>query len=264
VCGLSLIWLPTDITAQTLNSAQPVNQASRPDEPFGLPNTKVTAGALLDRWLKVEGEMDAERLALRTCDENRASCASRAALQLLSIIDSGRNSEGRGRLGKINRAINLSIRPSSDLSINGEEDVWSSPLTTLGIGAGDCEDYAIAKFFALQEAGSSPDDLRIVILRDKFRGEDHAVAAARLDGNWLMLDNRHMVMVEDRQMPNYQPVFLINHDGVKSYIDPSSSPVASHHVRRLEWSLSKIKTGARMRWIVARRLLHLHETTRPM
>ena len=62
----------------------------------------------------------------------------------------------------------------SDLSINSEEDVWSLPLTTLGIGAGDCEDYAIVKLLALQEAGISPDDLRIVVLRDTFRKEDHA------------------------------------------------------------------------------------------
>jgi predicted transglutaminase-like cysteine proteinase len=156
VCELSLIWLPTDITAETLNLPRPVNQAPRPDEPFGLPSANVTTGALLDRWLKVEGEMEAERLVVRMCEENRASCASRAALQFLSIIDSGRTSGGRGRLGKINCAINLSIRPMSDLSITGEEDVWSSPLTTLGIGGGDCEDYAIAKFSALQEAGVSP------------------------------------------------------------------------------------------------------------
>jgi len=253
VCGLSLIWLPTEITAETLDLPRPVNQASSFNEPFGLPTTNVTTGALLDRWLKVEEEMEAERLVIRTCEENRASCASRAALQFLSIIDSGRTSGGRGRLGKINRAVNLSIRPMSDLSIYGEEDVWSSPLSTLGRAAGDCEDYAIAKFLALQEAGVSPDDLRIVVLRDNFRGEDHAVVAARLDGNWLILDNRHMAMVEDRQMPNFQPVFLIDHNGVKLYIDPSSAPYASHLVRRLEFSLSKTKTGAQMRWIAARR-----------
>jgi len=222
-----------------LDFPRPVNQASSFNEPFGLPTVQVTTGALRDRWLKLEEKMEAERLVIRTCEENRASCASRAALQFLSIIDSGRTSGGRGRLGKINRAVNLSIRPMSDLSIYGEEDVWSSPLSTLGIAAGDCEDYAIAKFLALQEAGVSPDDLRIVVLRDNFRGEDHAVVAARLDGNWLILDNRHMAMVEDRQMSNFQPVLLIDHYGVKFYIDPSSTPYASHLVQRRELSLSK-------------------------
>jgi len=39
----------------------------------------------------------------------------------------------------------------------------------------------------LREAGVPVDDLPIVVMRDTIRGEDHAVAAARLDGHWLML-----------------------------------------------------------------------------
>ena len=88
---------------------------------------------------------------------------------------------------------------------------------TLASGAGDCEDYAIAKFVALQRAGVSPDDLRIVIMRDTIRGEDHAVAAARLDGHWLTLDNRRMAMVEDAHVRNYQPTFVLDRDGVRRY-----------------------------------------------
>ena len=84
-------------------------------------------------------------------------------------------------------------------------------------GAGDCEDYAIAKFVALHRAGIATDDLRIVIMRDTIRGEDHAVAAARLDGQWLTLDNRRMAMVEDAQVRNYRPTFVIDRDGVKRY-----------------------------------------------
>jgi hypothetical protein len=95
--------------------------------------------------------------------------------------------------------------------------VWSSPLATLSRGAGDCEDYAIAKFIALQRAGVSSDDLRIVIMRDTLRGEDHAVAAARLDGQWLTLDNRRMAMVEDIQVRNYRPSFVLDRDGVRRY-----------------------------------------------
>ena len=86
----------------------------------------------------------------------------------------------------INRAINLKIKQKSDLEIYGKYDVWSSPA----IAAGDCD--AIAKFVALQEARVPASDLRIVILRDDIRKVNYAVVAARLDGSWLMLDNRHM------------------------------------------------------------------------
>ena len=68
-------------------------------------------------------------------------------------------------------------------------------------------------------AGISPDDLRIVVMRDTIHGEDHAVAAARLDGHWLMLDNRRMAMVEDADVSNYRPLFVIDQDGVMKYAD---------------------------------------------
>ena len=86
-------------------------------------------------------------------------------------------------------------------------------------GAGDCEDYAIAKFVALRRAGIAADDLRIVIMHDTIRGEDHAVAAARLDGHWLTLDNRRMAMVEDSDVRNYRPTFVIDQHGVMRYND---------------------------------------------
>jgi len=202
------------------------------DEPFGLATVALTKGAVLEKWLNVEREVDDERLVLRMCEENRTSCQSPTALQFLAIVDSGRILEGRARLGNINRAINLQLKPMSDLALYGAEDVWSPPLATLAMGAGDCEDYAIAKFVALQEAGISPDDLRIVILRDDHREEDHAVVAARLDGNWLMLDNRHMAMVEDHDLRRYRPIFLVDRDGVKFYSDTAPSFEASHEYER--------------------------------
>src|SRR5258708_5337790 len=220
--GLGLVCAAPAVIAAPLNSPGPVEQGSRSDEPFGLSTTNVAMGPLLEKWLGVEREVDHERQVLKMCDQNRASCQSRTALQFLAIVESGRTLDGRARLGEINRAINLKIKPMSDLALYGVQDVWSPPLNTLARGAGDCEDYAIAKFVALQEAGVSPDDLRIVVLRDDIREEDHAVVAARLDGTWLMLDNRHMAMVEDHQVRNYHPVFLIDHDGVNRYPDAPS------------------------------------------
>ena len=71
----------------------------------------------------------------------------------------------------------------------------------------------------LRRAGLAPDDLRIVVLRDTIHGEDHAVAAARLDGHWLTLDNRRMAMVEDADVRNFRPTFVIGQHGVMRYAD---------------------------------------------
>jgi predicted transglutaminase-like cysteine proteinase len=193
--------------------------AGRSAEPFGLFASPVSEGGLREKWLGVERKLDDERVQLALCDGDRERCASPAALQLLAIVDTGRAREGRARLGEINRAINLAIRPTTDLAQYGQIDVWSSPLDTFAHAAGDCEDYAIAKYVALRLAGVSADDLRLVVMRDTVRGDGHAVAAARLDGHWLMLDNNRMAMVEDADMRNYRPLFVLDERGVMRYID---------------------------------------------
>jgi predicted transglutaminase-like cysteine proteinase len=188
-------------------------------EPFGLSSAVLTYGGLRDKWLAVERRLDDERVQLALCDGDRTHCVSPAALKLLAIVDDARGQKGRARLGDINRAINLAIRPMSDLAQYGQIDVWNSPLVTFAHGAGDCEDYAIAKLVALRLAGIADDDLRIVVMRDTMSGEDHAVTAARLDGHWLMLDNRRMAMIEDYDMRNVRPLFVIDQYGVNQYVE---------------------------------------------
>jgi len=208
-----------DLAAGTLTTPGVSELIRKSVEPFGLFASPLSEGGVLEKWLRVERKLDDERVQLALCDGDRERCASPAALRFLAIVDDARAREGRARLGEVNRAINLSIRPLSDEAQYGEIDVWSSPLVTFAHGAGDCEDYAIAKFVALRMAGVSPDDLRIVIMRDTIHGEDHAVAAARLDGRWLTLDNRRMAMIEDANIRNYRPLFVINQYGAMRYAD---------------------------------------------
>jgi len=81
---------------------------------------------------------------------------------------------------------------------------------------------------ALRLAGVAPEDLRLVVVRDTQAGEEHAVAAAKLDGRWLMLDNRRMAMVEDDAARSYQPLFTLYQSAVLKYVDePARFSMAS-------------------------------------
>ncbi|WP_024512765.1 transglutaminase-like cysteine peptidase [Bradyrhizobium sp. ARR65] len=219
-CGLAYFAPATALEAASPDSTHATELPVPSTEPFGLSTSPLTAGALQDKWSALARKLDDERVQLALCDGDRERCASDAALRFLAIVDLGRSREGRARFGEINRAINLAIHPMSDLAQYGEVDVWSSPLATFDRGAGDCEDYAIAKFVALRQAGVSAKDLRIIIMRDVFHGGDHAVAAARLDGHWLMLDNQRMAMVEDSYVRNYRPLFVMDEQHLKKYADP--------------------------------------------
>jgi predicted transglutaminase-like cysteine proteinase len=228
VLAWGMVWFgpAADLAAGTPDSRGQMELTVRSDEPFKLFVSTLSWGGVREKWRGVERKLGDDGVQLALCDGDRERCVSPAALQLLAIVDKSRAREGRARLGEINRAINLAIRPMSDLAQHGEIDVWSSPLVTFTSGAGDCEDYAIAKFVALRLAGVSPDDLRIVIMHDTIHDEDHAVAAARLDGHWLTLDNRRMAMVEDAYVRNYQPLFVIDQYGVMQYVDEQLLAVA--------------------------------------
>ena len=215
-CGLAWLGPVAGLRADTLDSSAP-EVVAKTAEPFGLPASPLLGGDLVQKWLGVRRRLDDELVQLALCDGDRDGCVSPAALQFLAIVDAAREREGRARFGEINRAINLAVRAMSDLAQYGEIDVWTSPLVTLTRGAGDCEDYAIAKFVALRLAGVSPEGLRIVIVHDAARGEDHAIAAAKLDGRWLTLDNRRMAMIEDIDAGNDRPIFVFDHDGVRRY-----------------------------------------------
>jgi predicted transglutaminase-like cysteine proteinase len=208
----------SDLIAGTLLSPDSADLVRKSTEPFGLFAFRLSGGGLREKWLGVQRKLDDERVQLALCEADRERCASPAALRFLAIVDNAKAREGRARLGEINRAINLAIHPMSDLAQYGENDVWSSPLLTFTNGSGDCEDYAIAKFVALRRAGIPPEDLRIVIMHDTIHGEVHAVAAARLDGHWLTLDNRRMAMVEDAYVRNYRPLYVIDQYGVMQYV----------------------------------------------
>src|SRR5476651_1915692 len=238
--GMAWFGPSADLSAGTLDTTASVEPAGRSAEPFGLFASALSYGGLREKWLGVERKLDDERVQLALCDGDRERCVSPAALQLLAIVDNARARDGRARLGEINRAINLAIRPMSDLAQYGQEDVWTSPLVTFAHGAGDCEDYAIAKFVALHLAGVANEDLRIVIIRDTIHGEDHAVAVARLDGHWLTLDNRRMAMIEDENVRNSRPLFVIDQTGVMQYSD--TLPLAKVEDRGLAPSAALILT----------------------
>lgn len=217
--GLALTAPIAELNAASLLSPGPATLIRQSTEPFGQRTSLLAGGGLHDKWLGVQRQLAGEMVQLAICEGDREGCASQEALRFLAIVDAGRARDGRARFGEINRAINLAIRSGSDLAAYGEPDVWATPLATFARGSGDCEDYAIAKFVALREAGVAADDLRIVVMHDLLGGEDHAVVAARLAGHWLILDNRRMAMIEDSDIRNFRPTFVIDQHGVSRYVD---------------------------------------------
>jgi predicted transglutaminase-like cysteine proteinase len=200
-----------------LDPAAPPSERAAPAEPFGLATMPWFAGDIITKWTGVQTEIRTEHDVLARCRDNADDCPP-AAQKFLAIVAAGEAQSGRARIGAINRAVNLAIRPMSDLKQWGVADRWSPPLETFATGYGDCEDYAIAKFVALIEAGVAPEDVRLVVVRDLAVSDGHAVAAVRIDGSWIVLDNRWLALVDDEAMQRMVPLFVLDGSGVRAYL----------------------------------------------
>ena len=201
----------------------PVSRSPLPapsGEPFDLFTFRAPEGLLWVKWRGLEAEMGAEAKVIAPCRTEPDRCSSPAAARFLAIADGARALEGRARLQQVNREVNGAIRYRSDLAQHGVPDLWSAPLASFASGFGDCEDYVIAKYAILREAGVAADDLRLLLVRDKAVRRDHAVLAARHEGRWLLLDNRHLALLEDTESKHFMPMFALDHQGVKLIAAP--------------------------------------------
>ncbi len=100
------------------------------------------------------------------------------------------------------------------------EDYWAKPLEFLANDGGDCEDFAIAKYYALRALGVPDDKLRIVYAtyrQGAFSGA-HMVLAyyPTLDADPLILDNINPHVLPGSQRSDLTPVFSFNTQGLWS------------------------------------------------
>ena len=84
---------------------------------------------------------------------------------LQPLLTSLAEADDAARLDGVNRFFNRRIAFRDDLQVWHVEDYWASPLETLQQGMGDCEDFAIAKYFSLLASGMAASQLRLVYVR---------------------------------------------------------------------------------------------------
>jgi predicted transglutaminase-like cysteine proteinase len=88
-------------------------------------------------------------------------------------------------LERINKWVNDTIKPMTDMDHWGVIERWSYPDD----GYGDCEDYVLLKRRMLMQAGWPRQALLITVVRDT-KGEGHAVLTVKTDKGEFILDNQ--------------------------------------------------------------------------
>lgn len=89
----------------------------------------------------------------------------------------------------VNRRVNRTVSPRSDMQTLGRAEFWSLPIAVGDRLYGDCEDYALQKKADLVAAGLPAAAMTIAVAHTR-QGQVHAVLVVATDRGDMVLDNR--------------------------------------------------------------------------
>ncbi|HCC13007.1 transglutaminase-like cysteine peptidase [Atlantibacter hermannii] len=124
--------------------------------------------------------------------------------------------EVREKLNRVNQFFNKRLEFKDDIVVWRQQDYWATPIEFLRKGAGDCEDYAIAKYLTLREMGVPASQLRITYVKALQLNQAHMVVTWYSTPNAipLVLDNLKDAILPATQRPDLLPVYAFNGEGM--------------------------------------------------
>lgn len=141
------------------------------------------------------------------------------------FVTTARSLDARLQLDAVNHWANE--KPYvEDINNWGLPDYWETPGEFIAHG-GDCEDFAIAKYFSLVQLGFSARDMRIVIVSDSKANDFHAVLVVEMNGTSWLLDNQLPAVVPLQSVPQYKPIYSLNQQGWWLHSQPVITVTAS-------------------------------------
>jgi predicted transglutaminase-like cysteine proteinase len=194
---------------------------------------RVLALALLLTVLVQPRAWDADRMSLAA--QRLGTRAATATRVLQPMLQQALSQDDAQKLQAVNQFFNRWVLFREDAETWGQVDHWASPLETLARGEGDCEDYAIGKYFSLLAVGMPAPKLRLVYVRAQLGGaggptQAHMVLAyyATPTAEPLILDNLISDIRPASRRPDLTPVFSFNGDGLWQGVGSQSAgdPVA--------------------------------------
>jgi predicted transglutaminase-like cysteine proteinase len=130
---------------------------------------------------------------------------------LISLMNSLKNAPEQEKLIKVNHFFNQ-VRYQSDLETWGEKDYWATRMEFLGKDRGDCEDYAIAKYFTLEQLGVPTEKLYLSYVKATKQKIAHMVLTyfETKTSVPLVLDNYDKRILPATQRTDLIPVYSFN------------------------------------------------------
>ncbi len=138
------------------------------------------------------------------------------------------------------------IKYLSDKKHWGENDYWATTFEFIGSGAGDCEDFATAKYFSLKLLGVADQKLQLSYVKLKTRNQKYSSSHMVLsyfstpDAEPILLDNVNLRLKLASQRPDITPIFSFNASSLlKSKHRGSKSKTEQYNLKNWKELLNK-------------------------
>lgn len=167
--------------------------------------------------LQVQARWDFSRI-IRLAEQRYGDLGSgRVRLQeWAALIEQGGKMSEEQQLRAVNAFFNRSLLFIDDERNWRQVDYWATPVEALVKGAGDCEDYAIAKYLTLRRLGVDNERLRITYVKALELNQAHMVLTwyATPTSDPLVLDNLTIDIRPASQRRDLLPVYAFNAEGL--------------------------------------------------
>ncbi|MDD9901412.1 MAG: transglutaminase-like cysteine peptidase [Alphaproteobacteria bacterium] len=126
--------------------------------------------------------------------------------------------------------VDILVKYLEDESAVQNRDYWQSPIETISEGRGDCEDFAILKYFVLRHLGVPAKDMYVIMVGRDGGDLDHAALLLRVgkkeDGSddFIILTNsskKNAGAPLEPETLKYKPYYAMNENGI--WIFPANS-----------------------------------------
>ncbi len=146
------------------------------------------------------------------------------------MLDKANNSPAEEKLFEVNQFFNRNVRYTEDKVLWKKSDYWATPVEIMGVRAGDCEDYTIAKYFSLLQLGIATQQLRLIYVKAQIGGPQSKLFQAHMvlgyyptpDAIPLILDSLINTIEPANKRPDLHPVFSFNSEGL--WVGNQSTP----------------------------------------
>ena len=147
----------------------------------------------------------------------------------LALLEAQRGQPLERQIAMINAFWNREVLASQDSALWRQNDYWATPLESLGLGAGDCEDFVIGKYFSLRKLGVPAEQMRLIYVRARTGGIGSQQSIAHMvlgfyatpHSDPLVLDNLVSSIQRASQRQDLTPIFSF--DAQDIYVEGTRS-----------------------------------------